>query len=171
MDHRRHARTINRGKARRQRQALDRLAARRGLDRRHPLLMHDHPEATAASLSLDNIRVSLAAPYHAAVTFFSTTDRLNTMRDLADDGLIGRGILPGDLLLFDCGRTAPEDGAIMWVEAAHPAYVARVCRVLADGRAEFRAAAPGFAVLSGERRIVGTLAAVVRATDGRGGAA
>lgn len=169
MDHRRNARTINRGKARRQRQALDRLAGRRGLDRRHPLLMRDHPEACAASLTLDNIRVSLVAPYYAAVAFFSTTQRLNSLSDHQDDGLIGRHILPGDLLLFDMGRTTPEDGAVMWVEDTHPAYVARVCRVLPDGRVEFHAAAPGFPVLAGERRIVGTLAAVVRATDGKPG--
>jgi len=120
------------------------------------------------SLTLDMIDTAFIAPYCVIVRFFATSDRLLVPRDTADAGLTGRGILPGDLLIFDAVRAAPQNGAVVLVQDG-AGWVARVCAVLADGTVEYHAdtAAEGYPILTGERRVSGTLAAVIRATDGR----
>lgn len=139
-------------------------------ERKHPLMWADYDEIPVDSLTLDHATISLEAPYAVAVTFFSTGHRLNTWL-MADDSLAGRGILDLDTLIYDRERTAPEDDAIQLVaeraDEAQPRIVARVCRLVA-GFPEYPAAAPGYPILNGERKVYGTLAAVVRATDGKG---
>jgi len=43
----------------------------------------------------------------------------------------------------------------------------RICRVLDGGAVEFHAAAESYPILNGARRIVGTVAVVVRCTEGQ----
>lgn len=137
-------------------------------ERPYPLMWegHDYAELPLESLTLDSCMTRIIAPYCVTLAFFSTTRELLVGRGDPGDSLAGRSILPGDALLFDHSRTTPLDGAIMLVEDGRE-FVARVCHILADGAVEFHAAAEGFPILSGECRIYGTLAAVVRATDGR----
>ncbi len=137
-------------------------------DRPYPLLWegHDYAALPLESLTFDSGMTCLIAPYCVTLAFFSTTREVLVGRGDPGDSLAGRSIRPGDALLFDHSRTAPQDDAIMLVEDGRE-FVARVCRVLADGTVEFRAAAEGYPILTGERRVWGTLAAVVRATDGR----
>jgi hypothetical protein len=135
-------------------------------ERKHPYMWADYDELPTDSLTFDQTMVRLVAPYAVCVTFFSTTRKLADNRFETDSSLTGRGILPGDLLIFDCSRTTPEDDAIMLVRDGRE-RVSRICKVLADGFVEFHAAAAGYPILNGEREIVGTLAAVVRATDGK----
>jgi hypothetical protein len=131
-----------------------------------PERLRDDTTLPLASLTFERVSIRIDPPYYLAVVLKSSGHYLNTHSRLTDDSLGGRHILPGDLLIFDYDRTTPEDGVIMLVQDGAE-YVARVCRVLADGRVEFHPAAPGYPILNGERRISGTLAAVVRATDGR----
>lgn len=134
------------------------------------LLMEDYSTLPLASLTIDHATVRLDEPYFVGVAFFANGHYLNTNRREQGDALIGRNIVPDDLLIFDYDRTTPEDGVIMLVEDGRE-FVARVCRVLGAGFVEFHAAAPGYPILSGERKIYGTLAAVIRTTDGRDAAA
>jgi hypothetical protein len=138
-------------------------------ERLHPLMWEDYAALPLESLTFDTIDTRIMAPYCVAIRFFSQGHYLHAGRQDHGDSLAGRNILAGDLLIFDRDRTTPTDDAIMLVEDRHPAYVARVCRLLAPGFAEFHAAAPGYPILNGARRIVGTLAAVVRCTDGSQG--
>jgi len=137
-------------------------------ERPYPLMWegHNYAELPLESLTLDSCMTRMIAPYCVTLAFFSTTRELLVGRGDPGDSLAGRSILPADALLFDHSRTTPQDDAIMLVEDGRE-FVARVCRVLADGTVEFRAAAEGYPILTGARRIYGTLAAVVRATDGR----
>jgi len=75
-----------------------------------------------------------------------------------EDSLSGRQIAVGDVLIYDQART----------DEARPWIVARVCR-LVDGWPEYHATVPGYPILNGERKVYGTLAAVVRCTDGKEG--
>ncbi len=136
--------------------------------RPYPLMWDgiDYEPLPLESLSIDSSMVRLMAPYCVTISFFSTTQHLNDNRGETDGGLIGRNILPQDILIFDQTRTTPLDGAIMQVQDGR-GWIARVCHILADGAVEFHAAAEGFPILTGARKIYGTLAAVVRATDGR----
>ncbi len=118
------------------------------------------------SLTLDSCDTRMIAPYCVAVRFFATTDRLLAGRGEQGDSLTGRSILPGDLLIYDESRTTPEDGVIMLIRHGKE-VAARVCVVLADGTVEFHAAAEGYPIFTGACRVYGTLAAVVRATEGR----
>ncbi len=137
-------------------------------DRPYPLMWegHDYEPLPLESLTMDMCDIRIIAPYCVAIRFFSTTDQLLVGRDNHGASLAGRHILPDDQLIYDGRRTAPEDGAIQWVQDSGE-WVPRVCHILADGAVEFHAAAEGYPILTGERRIYGTLAAVVRATDGR----
>jgi hypothetical protein len=134
--------------------------------RQHPYMWADYEELPTDSLTFDQTMTRLVAPYALCVTFFTTTRELLDNRHETDASLTGRGIYPGDLLIFDKSRTTPDDDAIMLVGDGR-GWVARVCKVLAPGFAEFHAAAEGYPVLNGERRIWGTLAAVLRCTDGK----
>ncbi len=135
-------------------------------ERQHPYMWADYEELPVASLALDHSTTRVVAPYALCVTFFSAARQLGDNRGATDASLTGRGILPGDLLIFDYARTTPEDDAIMLVQDGR-AWVPRVCKVLAEGWVEYHAAATGYPILSGERKVYGTLAAVVRATDGK----
>ena len=136
--------------------------------RPYPLMWDstDYEPLPLESLTIDSSMVRLMAQYCVTISLFSTTQHLNDNRGETDGALVGRGILPGDILIFDRSRTAPLDGAVMLIQEGKE-WMARVCHILADGAVEFHAAAEGFPILTGERRIYGTLAAVVRATDGR----
>lgn len=122
------------------------------------------------SLSIDSIIMRLDPPHVAQLIFYSSGHRLNEY-SVTDDSLAGRGILAGDAILYDLARKRPEDGAIMLVdERIDPATawpVLRVCRVV-NGSPEYHAAVAGYPILNGERKVYGTLAAVVRCTDGKG---
>lgn len=139
-------------------------------ERPYPLMWdgHDYAELPLASLTFDRCMTRIIAPYCVTLAFFSTTREVLVGRGDPGDSLAGRSILPGDALLFDHSRTTPQDDAIMLVEDGRE-FVARVCHVLTDGSVEYHAdtAAEGYPILTGERRVWGTLAAVVRATDGR----
>ncbi len=137
-------------------------------ERKHPYMWADYEQLPTASLTFDQTMTRLVAPYALCVTFFATTRELVDNRHETDASLTGRGIHPGDLLIFDRSRTTPDDGAIMLVQDGRE-WVSRVCKVLAAGWVEFHAAAAGYPVLSGERQIYGTLAAVLRCTDGKEG--
>jgi len=134
---------------------------------RYPLMFHRdrYEPLPLESLTIDSCVASLAAPYCLSILFFTTTVRF-IERQQADDSLAGRAIRAEDVLIFDHTRTAPLDGAVQLL-ADGDGYRARICVVLADGTVEFHAAAAGFPILTGARRIYGTLAAGVRATDGR----
>ncbi len=138
-------------------------------ERQHPLMWGDYEEIPIDSLTLDNATISLEAPYAVALGFFSTGHPLGTWL-MVEESLSGRHIREGDVLIYDRERTAPEDDAIQLVaertDEAQPRIVARVCR-LTEGGAEYHATVPGYPILNGERQVYGTLAAVVRATDGR----
>ncbi len=140
-------------------------------ERKHPLMWADYEAIPVQSLTLDTATIGLEAPYAVALRFFSTGHPLSTWL-VVEDSLSGRHIREGDVLIYDQARTAPEDDAIQLVaentDGATPWIVARVCRVLADGWVEFHATVPGYPILHGERKIYGTLAAVVRCTDGKG---
>ena len=137
-------------------------------ERKHPLMWADYEAIPVDSLTLDNAMVSLEAPYAVPLRFFSTGHPLGTWL-MVEDSLNGRHIREGDVLIYDRERTAPEDDAIQLVaertDEAEPWIVARVCR-LTEGEAEYHATVPGYPILGGERKIYGTLAAVVRCTDG-----
>jgi len=137
-------------------------------DRPYPLMWegHDYEPLPLESLTFDSCMTRLIAPYCVTVSFFSITDRLLVGRGEQDDSLTGRSIIAHDLLIFDEQKTAPLDGAIVLVQDGRE-FVARVCHILADGAVEFHAAAEGYPILTGARKIYGTLAVVVRATDGR----
>ncbi len=138
-------------------------------ERQHPLMWADYAEIPLQSLTLDNATIGLEAPYAVALRFFSTGHPLGTWL-MVEDSLSGRQIREGDVLIYDQARTAPEDDAIQLVaertDEAQPWIVARVCR-LVDGWPEYHATVPGYPILNGERKVYGTLAAVVRATDGK----
>jgi len=138
-------------------------------ERQHPYMWADYEELPVESLTFDTITTRIIAPYALCVTFFATTRELGDNRHETDASLTGRGIYPGDLLIFDRSRVTPEDDAIMLVQDGR-AWVPRVCKVLAEGWVEFHAAATGYPILNGERKVYGTLAAVVRCTDGKEGA-
>jgi len=139
-------------------------------ERKHPLMWADYEEIPVESLTLDNVMIGVEAPYAVALRFFSTGHPLSTWL-MVEDSLSGRHIREGDALIYDRARTAPEDDAIQLVaentDGATPWIVARVCR-LTDGCPEYHATVPGYPILNGARKIYGTLAAVVRATDGKG---
>jgi len=135
-------------------------------ERQHPYMWADYTELPPASLSFDMCDTRIIAPYCVTLRFFAQGHYLHPGRRDHGDALSGRHILPDDVLIFDRDRTTPEDDAIMLVKDGGD-WVPRVCKILADGFVEFHAAAPAYPILSGEREIVGTLAAVVRATDGK----
>jgi len=138
-------------------------------ERKHPLMWADYEEIPVRSLTLDTATIALEAPYAVALRFFSTGHPLSTWL-MVEDSLSGRHIREGDVLIYDQARTAPEDDAIQLVAArtdeARPGIVARVCR-LTEGEAEYHATVPGYPILNGARQVYGTLAAVVRCTDGK----
>lgn len=140
-------------------------------ERQHPLMWTDYADIPLQSLTLDNATISLEAPYAVALRFFSTGHPLGTWL-MVEDSLSGRQIRAGDVLIYDQARTAPEDDAIQLVaertDEAQPWIVARVCRLVA-GYPEYHATVPGYPILNGERKVYGTLAAVVRCTDGKAG--
>lgn len=136
-------------------------------ERQHPYMWADYEQLPTASLTFDQTMTRIVAPYALCVTFFATTRELLDNRHETDASLTGRGIHPGDLLIFDRSRTSPDDDAIMLVRDGRT-WVPRVCKVLGAGFVEFHAAAAGYPILSGERSIYGTLAAVLRCTDGKG---
>lgn len=137
-------------------------------ERQHPRMWADYDEIPVRSLTLDHATIGLEAPYAVALGFFSTGHPLGTWL-MVEESLSGRHIREGDVLIYDQERTAPEDDAIQLVaentDGATPWIVARVCRLI-DGRPEYHATVPGYPLLNGERKIYGTLAAVVRCTDG-----
>lgn len=137
-------------------------------DRPYPLMWdgRDYAVLPLASLTLDTVDVRIGPPYCVGVRFFSTAHELLVGRRDHGDCLVGRHILGDDVLIYDAGRTTPEDGAIMLVEDGQT-WRPRVCRVLAAGVVEFHAAVAGYPILTGARRISGTLAAVIRVADGQ----
>ncbi len=141
-------------------------------ERKHPLMWADYDEIPMRSLTLDTATIGLEAPYAVALRFFSTGHPLSTWL-VVEDSLSGRHIREGDVLIYDQARTTPEDDAIQLVaentDGATPRIVARVCR-LVDGCPEYHATVPGYPILNGARKVYGTLAAVVRCTDGKAGA-
>jgi len=141
-------------------------------ERQHPLMWADYAAIPLRSLTLDHATIGLEAPYAVALSFFSTGHPLGTWL-MVEESLSGRQIREGDVLIYDQERTAPEDDAIQLVaentDGATPWIVARVCRLVA-GFPEYHATVPGYPILNGERKVYGTLAAVVRCTDGKGDA-
>jgi len=135
------------------------------------ILMHPDDHQGTRSLSIDSIIMRLDPPHIAQLIFYSGGHRLNEWT-VADDSLAARGILAGDCVLYDTARKQPEDGAIMLIDeridTQTPWPVLRVCRLTGAG-VEYHAAAEGYPILDGERKVYGTLAAVVRATDGKVG--
>ena len=135
------------------------------------ILLHPDAHQGTRSLSIDSIIMRLDPPHIAQLIFYSSGHRLNEYA-VTDDSLAARGILAGDAILYDLARKRPEDGAIMLVdEAIDPATawpVLRVCRLRNGGSPEYHATVPGYPILSGERKVYGTLAAVVRCTEGKG---
>lgn len=107
----------------------------------------------------------LRPPYTHQIVLDGASDRIYAAGELADGSMVGRHILPGDLLFFDAARTAPVEGAIVNVNDGE-GFVPRVVRRDGDFVA-FHPAAPGYPILGGERRIGGTLVGLIRLTDGR----
>ena len=129
-------------------------------------------EATVTSaehgptLTMESLQTRLLPPYQVALVLrypgedSSQGERLMAGPDLADDSLVGRAILPGDLLIFDRLRTDPRDGAIVLLQHGKES-VTRIYRATPSGP-EFHAAGGDHPPIVGEQRICGTLIAVVR---------
>jgi len=123
------------------------------------------PAKPGRALTVWKVVVQLIEPYYLGVFFRTQRERhLTNMPDRADGGLTGRHIAAGDILLFDLTKTAPDDGAIVYVRDDDGTDLARVLRRTPTG-VEFHPAAPGYPVLTGARQVYGTLAGVVRAYD------
>lgn len=117
------------------------------------------------TLTFEGIEVQFVKPHTMSICLRAEGDacystRLLTPRNLADDSMVGADILPGDLLIYDGDRTAPIDGAIVFVQDGKDS-VPRIARVDGD-TVEYHPAAEGYPILSGERKVWGTVAALVR---------
>lgn len=128
------------------------------------------------SLAIETIHTGLMEPYRVGIVLtppdegdrhdpdgsgrYSRLNRLIAARSLCDDSMGGADILPGDFLIYDGDRTTPTDGAIMWIQDGKD-FLPRIARVAGDV-VEYHPAAPGYPVLSGERKVWGTVAALVR---------
>jgi len=128
-------------------------------------LSNPGPAKPGQSLTPWKVVVQLIEPYYLGVFFRTQRERhLTELRERADGGLIDRHIEAGDILIFDLTKTAPDDGAIVFVRDDDGTALARVLRRTPTG-VEFHPAAPGYPVLTGARQVYGTLAGVVRAYD------
>jgi hypothetical protein len=130
----------------------------------------DEVTATSAehgpTLTMESLQTRLLPPYQVALVLrypgedTSGGERLMAGPAMADDSLVGRAILPGDLLIFDRLRTDPRDGAIVLIRH-DDASITRIYRATPTGP-EFHAAGGDYPPTVGAQRILGTLVAVVR---------
>jgi len=117
-------------------------------------------DAPAPSLTVAHVITRMVEPTALMVMLACPDSRLFTVGTLAGPGLAARHILPGDLLLFDRGRTRPKDGEIVMIRHGDD-WPARIYRETPTG-VEFHAADPGVPPVVGEQRIHGTLVGLLR---------